>query len=80
MKIEILGSGCAKCKQLEERAKEAVKKTGLKATVEHIYDVEKIIAMGVFSTPAMAINGKVVLSGSLPSASEICEIIKEASG
>ena len=76
MKIEILGSGCAKCKSLEERANEAVKKAGLKASVEHVHDIDKIIAMGVFSTPAMAVDGKVVLSGSLPSVGELVAILK----
>lgn len=76
MKIEILGSGCPKCKQLEERANEAVKKAGLNASVEHVYDIDKIIAMGVFSTPAMAVDGKVVLSGRLPSVNELVAILK----
>jgi len=76
MKIEILGSGCAKCKALEERANEAVKKAGLDATVGHIHDIDKIIEMGVFSTPAMAVDGKVVFSGSLPSVNELVAILK----
>jgi len=78
MKIEILGSGCPKCKLLEARANEAVKKAGLKATVEHIYDIDKIIAMGVVSTPAMAVDGKVVLSGKLPSVDELIELLRGA--
>lgn len=76
MKIEILGSGCSKCKALEARAKEAVQKAGLKASVEHVYDTDKIISMGVFSTPALAIDGKVVLSGSLPSVNELVAMLK----
>jgi len=76
MKIEILGRGCAKCKQLEERAKEAVEKAGLKASVGHVHDIDRIIAMGVFSTPAMAVDGNVVLSGSLPSVNELVAILR----
>lgn len=76
MKIEVLGSGCPKCKQLEELAKQAVKQAGLKANVEHIYDIDKIIAMGVFSTPALAVDGKVVLSGSLPTVSQLVAILR----
>ena len=76
MKIEILGSGCAKCKALEGRVNEAVKKAGLNASVEHVNDIEKIIAMDVFSVPAMAVDGKVVFSGSLPSVNELVAILK----
>ena len=76
MKIQILGSGCAKCKALEGRVNEAVEKAGLKASVEHVSDIDKIIAMGVFSVPAMVVDGKVVLSGSLPSVNELIAILK----
>jgi small redox-active disulfide protein 2 len=80
MKIEILGSGCPKCKELESRVKEAVKKAGLDALVEHVYDIDKIIKMGAFSTPAMAIDGKIVLSGRLPTVKELVAILKEIEG
>jgi small redox-active disulfide protein 2 len=76
MKIEILGSGCAKCKALEERVREAVKKAGISATISHVTDIEKIIEMNVSSTPALAVDGKVVLSGYLPSISELVEMLK----
>jgi small redox-active disulfide protein 2 len=78
MKIEILGSGCPKCKELEKRVKEAVAKEGLKAEVTHVYDIEKIIEYGVLSTPSLVVDGKVVLSGQLPSTSEISKILKGA--
>jgi len=78
MKIEILGSGCPKCKELEKRVKETVAKEGLKAEVTHVYDIEKIIEYGVISTPALVVDGKVVLSGQLPSTSEISKILKGA--
>jgi len=76
MKIEILGSGCAKCRALEERAKEAVKKTGIDASVEHIFDLDKIIQRGAFSTPALSVDGKIVFSGGLPSVDELIKIIR----
>ena len=75
MKIEILGSGCPKCKELERRAREAVKKSGIAADVEHIYDLQKIIQRSVFSTPALAIDGKVIFSGRIPSIEELSKII-----
>lgn len=75
MKIEILGTGCSKCKELERRAREAVKKSGIAADVEHIYDLQKIIQRSVFSTPALAIDGKVVFSGRIPSIEELSKMI-----
>ena len=71
MKIEVLGSGCSKCQELERR----VKKSGIAADVEHIYDLQKIIQRSVFSTPALAIDGKVVFSGRIPSIEELSKMI-----
>ncbi|CAE6494406.1 thioredoxin family protein [Candidatus Nitrosotenuis uzonensis] len=76
MKIEILGSGCSKCKELEKRAKEAISRKGLKIDVEHIYDNDKIIERNVFVTPALSIDGKVVVSGRVPSVDELLLLIK----
>ncbi len=78
MTIKILGSGCPKCQQLEQNAKRAVEELELKdAQVEHIYDVEKIIEMGIMMTPAMAIDEKIVSAGKILSVEEIKEIIKQ---
>jgi small redox-active disulfide protein 2 len=78
MTIKILGSGCPKCQQLEANAKKAVEELGFKdVKVEHIYDVEKIIEMGIMVTPAMAIDEKIVVAGKIPSVEEIKEIIKQ---
>jgi small redox-active disulfide protein 2 len=71
MKIEVCGSGCSKCAELEKRAKEAVAIAGLEATVEHVYDMTKIIERGIFMTPALVIDGKTVASGKIPSVEEI---------
>ncbi len=76
MKIEVLGSGCAKCAELEKRAKEAVREAAVKAEVVHVYDLNKIIERNVFTTPALAIDGEVVFSGRLAGVEEIVEIIK----
>lgn len=75
MKIEILGMGCAKCMELEKRAKEAARKAGIRAKVEHIYDIEKIVERGVIATPAMVVDGKVVVAGHLPSVDELVSIL-----
>lgn len=63
IKIEILGTGCKKCQQLEANAKEAVANLNLTAEVFHITDPVEIAMRGVMTTPAIAINGKVVGKG-----------------
>lgn len=68
IKIEILGTGCKKCQQLEANAKEAVANLNLAAEVLHITDPVEIAMRGVMSTPAIAINGKVVGKGVISSA------------
>lgn len=75
MKIEVLGSGCAKCAELEKRAKEAVSAIGVDATIEHVYDMDKIIERGVFMTPALVIDGKTVASSKIPSVEEIVTLL-----
>lgn len=76
MKIEVCGSGCSKCAELEKRAKEAVEMTGAIATVEHVYDMGKIIERGIFMTPALLIDGKTVASGKIPRVEEIAALLR----
>lgn len=71
MKIEILGMGCPKCKQLEANARKALEETGKKAEVVKVAEIDKIVDYGVMSTPAIVINGKVKASGKIPGAEEI---------
>ena len=75
MEIKVLGTGCAKCKSLEKLTNEVIAETGVAATVEKVEDIYKIMQFGVMSTPALVIDKKVVLSGRLPSAAELKEII-----
>ncbi|PIU02669.1 MAG: thioredoxin family protein, partial [Candidatus Diapherotrites archaeon CG09_land_8_20_14_0_10_32_12] len=63
MKIEILGTGCPKCKQLEANAKKVVDELKIKAEIEKVTDVGKIVDYGVMSTPAIVINGEVKAYG-----------------
>ena len=77
MEIKVLGTGCAKCKTLEKLTREAVIETGIDADIQKVEDIFKIMQYGVMSTPALVINKKVVLSGRLPSASELKEIISK---
>lgn len=73
----ILGSGCAKCNELEKNTVEALNSLGIKANIEHETDFAKIASYGVMTTPALAINNKVVSSGKVLKAKEVADIIKK---
>lgn len=75
MKIEILGTGCAKCQTLSLHVKEAVAKKGIFAQIEKVEDIMKIMAYGVTSTPALVVDGIVVSSGKLLSVDEIIALL-----
>jgi len=75
MKIEILGTGCSKCKILESNAKEAIVKIGGFHSVQKVEDIMQIMEYGVTSTPALVIDGKIKSTGKLLSVSEILELI-----
>ena len=79
MNIKILGTGCSKCQHLETVTREAVKELGIDAEIEKVKDIAKIMAYPVMSTPALVINDKVVLSGKVPSKSEVIVLLKTAS-
>jgi small redox-active disulfide protein 2 len=74
-KIQILGTGCAKCKKLEENAREAVKMLGFDYEIEKITDIQEIMKFGIMMTPGFAIDGKVISSGILMNAREIEKIL-----
>jgi len=76
MKIQILGSGCPKCKGLFENVKKAVKETGADCQIEKIEDIDAIIEAGVMLTPALLIDGNIKSSGKLLSVEEIKSLIK----
>ena len=76
MKIEILGTGCAKCKTLEETAKQAVAKIGGFHSVEKVEDIMKIMDYGVTNTPGLVIDGKVKSTGKLLNVEEIIKLLK----
>ncbi|MEG5016874.1 MULTISPECIES: thioredoxin family protein [unclassified Microcoleus] len=76
IKIEILGSGCKKCQQLEANAKQAVTNLNLNAEILHITDPIEIAKRGVMSTPAMTINGKVVSKGQVLSPEQIQPLLQ----
>jgi len=77
MKIQVLGSGCPTCKKLFELTKQAVEELGLKIEVEYITDIQRIVEMGVMSSPVLAIDGKPAITGFLPDVEKIKETIKK---
>jgi len=79
MNIKILGTVCSKCQHLEAVTREAVKELGIDAEIEKVKDIAKIMAYPVMSTPALVIDEKVVLSGKVPSKSEVIVLLKTAS-
>jgi small redox-active disulfide protein 2 len=75
MKIEILGMGCPKCKQLTANAEEAAKELGIEVEISKVTDIAKIIEHGVMMTPALAVDGLVVSVGKVLSKDEIKKLI-----
>jgi small redox-active disulfide protein 2 len=75
MEIKILGPGCPKCKTLEQLTRQVVEQNGIDATVTKVEDIVAIMNYGVMTTPALVIDGKVVLKGRVPSADELRKII-----
>lgn len=75
MEIKILGTGCPKCKTLEKLTREVVEQNGLDATVTKVEDIVDIMNYGVMMTPALVVDGRVVVKGRVPSAAEIKSLI-----
>jgi small redox-active disulfide protein 2 len=75
MEIKVLGTGCPNCKNLEKSVMNSLAELNIDADVEKIEDIQKIISYGIMRTPGLVINGKVVISGRLPSSSEIKELL-----
>ena len=71
MKIEILGTGCPTCKQLEANARKALEETGKKAEIVKVTEIDKIVDYGVMSTPAIVIDGEIKSYGKVNDAEEI---------
>jgi small redox-active disulfide protein 2 len=71
MEIKILGPGCVNCRKVEKLVREAVAEAGIAAVVEHVNDFREIAGYGVFSTPAVVVDGKVKSVGKIPKKEEI---------
>jgi small redox-active disulfide protein 2 len=80
MKVQVLGMGCPKCKKLFEAAEIAIRELGLQdAELEKVEKLSDISAMGVMMTPALAVDGKVLLAGKVPSVPDLKRLIEIAS-
>jgi len=75
--IKILGSGCAKCNQLEAATKAALEQLGMNTTVDHVTDFSQIAAYGVMTTPALVVDGKVVSYGKVLKTEEVVKILQK---
>ena len=75
MDIKILGTGCPKCKTLEKITRDAVAELGISADIVKEEDIVKIMNYGIMHTPGLVINGKLTMSGRIPTTKEIKEIL-----
>jgi small redox-active disulfide protein 2 len=76
--IQVLGSGCPTCLKLYEITQKAVAELGLEMTVDYITEVQKILDMGLMSSPVLAINGKPAMVGFTPDVDKIKKIIQDS--
>ncbi|HOO72861.1 MAG TPA: thioredoxin family protein [Spirochaetota bacterium] len=77
MKLEILGTGCAKCAKLEEVSRKAADELGLDYELEKVKDINKIMDYGVMITPALVVDGEVKIAGRVPSVEDIKKLISK---
>lgn len=75
MKVQVLGSGCPKCKKLEERVEEAVAALGLECEIEKVTEINEIVKFGVMMTPGLVVDGEVKSAGKLLSVEEIKDLL-----
>ncbi|MDD2286648.1 MAG: thioredoxin family protein [Paludibacter sp.] len=75
MNIQVLGTGCPKCKTLEKITREVVAEVGIDANITKVEDIMEIMKFNVMTTPALVVDGEVVLKGRVPSNSELKEIL-----
>jgi len=76
MRIQVLGTGCAKCKQLTANAEKAVAELGVEATVEKVEDLREMMKLGVMTTPALVVDGKVRSAGKVLGPEAVKELLR----
>ncbi|WP_027389601.1 thioredoxin family protein [Chrysiogenes arsenatis] len=75
MKLEVYGTGCAKCERLMEAVDRAAKELNLDFTLEKVSDIQQIVKKGIMGTPAFAIDGTVKTTGKIPSHDELLRLL-----
>jgi small redox-active disulfide protein 2 len=75
-KIQILGTGCPKCKKLAENAEAAAKELGIEYQIEKVTNINNIMTFGVMVTPALVVDGKLIVAGKVPAIEQLKEILK----
>jgi small redox-active disulfide protein 2 len=75
MDIKIIGIGCPRCQELEKRVIDVLSELNIAANVEHVTELKKFAAMGIFMTPGLAVDGKVVAQGKIPSKDELKNLL-----
>ncbi len=78
MIVKVLGPGCANCRKLERVTRQAIAELGVDATIEKVEDYPSIVGYGVMRTPALVVDEKLVLSGRIPKAAEVRELLSAA--
>ena len=76
MKIEILGSGCAKCRSVEKLIRNIVEELGIQADIIKVEDLQEIVNRGIMMTPAVFIDGEAKIVGRIPTADEIKKLLQ----
>jgi small redox-active disulfide protein 2 len=78
MNIKILGTGCAKCNQLEKLTKEVLTEMGIDVPIDHVKDIQKIMEYPILTTPGLVINEELVVSGKVPDKSKLTQLVVNA--
>lgn len=76
LQIKVLGSGCPKCKKLESYTNDACTLLGIEAQIEKVTDYSDIASYQVMHTPALVVDGKVILSGQVPKVKQLCDLLR----
>jgi len=75
MKIQVAGPGCPRCQETEKNVREACSQLNLAADISHVFDMKEFIKLGVLFTPAVIVDGKIVVSGKLPTVEELKKLL-----
>lgn len=77
LEVKVLGTGCARCKELEKMCIDVAAENNITADIQKVTDLKDIMSYGIMQTPGLVINGKVMLSGKLPTKSTLLHWLKE---